>query len=154
LGKKCQYFDGKVLRGADTDVPLKRDFAAVGDNAKIEGYSIPYLIHSKFLPDYYSRMDSFEVNNAVDVIWQFIGILDGYITSHEPFKLIKEDRQKTENIIWNLLFGLHYISNMLVPIMPDTAKKIKEVLDVEVDKENVPVSFNTKTLNNPLFLRK
>jgi len=149
-----QYFDGKVSRGADTDVPLKREFVVIGDEAKIEGYSISYLIQSKFLPDYYERMDSFEINNAVDVVWQLIGILDGYVTSHEPFKLIKEDKQKTENIIWNLLLGLQNVSYMLAPVMPDTAKKIKEVLGIEFDNDGVPVSFNTKPLDAPLFLRK
>jgi len=149
-----QYFDGKISHGKDIDVPLKREFVDVGEDAKIEGYSIPYLARSKFLPSYYEKMDAFEVNNAIDVVWQLVGILDGYITAHEPFKLIKEDKDKTENIIWNLLFGLYYVSNMLAPVMPDTAKKIKEVIGARFNDEGVPISFNTNPLGDPLFLRK
>ena len=149
-----QYFDGKVSQAIDIDVPLKREFVAVGDSAKIEGYSIPYLIRTKFLPEYYEHMDSFEINKAADVVWQLIGTLDGYIASHEPFKLIKTEKQKTENIIWSLLFGLHYISHMITPVMPDTAKKIEDVLGAVFDDNALPVSFNTKPLDAALFLRK
>ena len=97
-----QYFSGSISRRKDTDIPLKRTLATVGGEEDIEGFSIPYVIHNTIFPKYYKKMDSFEVNNAADIVWELIGTLDGYITDYEPFKLIKEDKEKTENIIWNI----------------------------------------------------
>jgi len=149
-----QYFDGIVLRRKDTDVPLKRTLPTISGEENIEDFSIPYTVHNTIFPEYYKNMDSFSINNAADVAWKLIGILDGYITDYEPFKLIKTEKQKTENIIWNILYGLHYVSSMLTPFMPETANKISELIGVSLDEEGIPVSFETKKVETPLFERK
>ena len=94
------------------------------------------------------------MNDAADVVWKLISVLDGYITDYEPFKLIKEDRDKTENIIWNILYGLHHISMMLTPFMPETSDKISDLLGASLDKNGSPVSFAAKKVETPLFERK
>jgi methionyl-tRNA synthetase len=149
-----QYFDGTISRKLDTDVPLQRSFATVSGEETIQGFSIPYTIINTIMPEYYENMDSSKVNNAADVTWKLIGILDGYITDYEPFKLIKEDKDKTENIIWNILYGLYYVSLMLTPFMPETGDKIYNLLGVSLDDEGTPVSFSTKKIEKPLFERK
>ncbi len=149
-----QYFNGDILRRTNTDVPLKREFKTMGEIDEIEGFSIPYVIANEITPNYHENMDSFNINKAADNIWQLIGLLDGYIADYEPFKLIKEDREKTENIIWNILFGLYHISHMLDPFMPSTSEKIKELIGVSLGEDGTPMSFNTKLPESPLFLRK
>ena len=149
-----QYFEGTVTRRQDTDVPLKRTFATVGADVAVEGFSIPYTISNTIFPEYYAKMDSFEVSNAADVVWKLIGILDGYITDYEPFKLVKEDKHKTENIIWNILYGLHHVSLMLAPFMPETSDKVDNLLGASLDEGGTPVSFMTKKVETPLFERR
>ncbi len=148
-----QYFDGDISHKID-DVPLKHEFKTIGSFNKIESFSIPYTIHNNILPIYHKEMDSFSINIAADEIWRLIGILDGYITEYEPFKLIKKDKDKTENIIWNVLFGLYYIQQMLYPFMPETSEKIKKLICASLDENGIPVSFKTKLPEAPLFLRK
>jgi len=148
-----QYFDGDVSRRQDTDVPLKKTFSTVSGNEDLLGFSIPYTIRNIIFPEYYAKMDSVEVNDAADVVWKLIGMLDGYVTDYEPFKLIKEDREKTENIVWNLLYGIHFVSLMLTPFMPDTADKINTLLGASLDDKGAPLSFDTKKVESPLFAR-
>ena len=149
-----QYFDGEISRKTDTDVPLKREFKTVGDIDEVEGFSIPYTVSNTILPDYHNNMGSLNINMAADNIWELIGLLDGYIADYEPFKLVKEDKEKTENIIWNVLFGIYHISNMLSPFMPATSEKIKDLITVSINSSGELVSFKTKIPESPLFLRK
>jgi methionyl-tRNA synthetase len=150
------YFNGTITKKEGyVDVPLlvRRDLFK--GTEYLQGYSIPYTIEWVLLPEYQEKMDAFEVQQAADVIWKFIGLLDGYITKHEPFKLIKEDREKTENILWNILYGLYFVGVMVAPFMPDTSKKIWTAIGVEAmdEKYGVPLSFQTQPLYEALFAR-
>ena len=161
-----QYFDGKIERNLSVachagasqekrlcvDTPLKIKQETVSGHQTLEGYSIPRTVSQKILPDYTTKMDVCDVQQGADKIWELIGLLDGYITDYEPFKLIKEDKDKTENILWNVLYGIYFIANMVEPMLPDTAEKIKEVLGAVI-KDGEPISFQTKSLKEPLFKR-
>ncbi|MCK5096241.1 MAG: methionine--tRNA ligase, partial [Candidatus Pacebacteria bacterium] len=128
-----KYFDGNVSRKMTTDVPLRIRRESLSGTDDLGGYSIPYTIQKDILPQYQKKMDAFDIQKASDVAWELIGILDGYITDHEPFKLIKKDPEKTENILWNVLFGISVIADMIAPIMPKTSKEIKKVIAAHDD---------------------
>lgn len=154
LKMATQYFNGEVVRRKETDVPVKRSYATMGGGERIEGFTIPYMVRNTFLPDYFAKMDAFKINQGADVVWALIAALDGYVTDHEPFKSIKEDKEKTENIIWNLLYGLFYVAYALIPLMPRTAEKIFVLLGAVLDENGAPVSFRPTAPESPLFLRK
>jgi len=147
-----QYFDGKVERRLDIDIPLQITRETLKGMETLKDYSIPYVIQQNILPNYTAQMNAYDTQSAANIIWRLVGLLDGYITDYEPFKLIKEDKDKTENILWNVLCGIHWISKMVFPILPDTAKKITDALGATI-VENKPVSFQTQQLNKPLFVR-
>lgn len=95
------------------------------------------------IEDIKNNLDIFEFNKAMDIIWEKISELDNYIQKEEPFKKIKkEDFDDAKNDMKYLLVGLANISLALMPFMPETAEKIKNLI-----KEN-------KSPENPLFLRK
>jgi len=98
-------------------------------------------------------MSDGEVNKATDVIWELVGYLDQFVTDYEPFKLVKIDKKATENILWGLLYGLHNISLMLIPIMPNTAEKISRLVGFSSDSAGETI-FNSKAPEQPLFIRK
>lgn len=97
-------------------------------------------------------MGGYEINKASDVIWELVGRLDQFITDYEPFKLVKTNKEETERIIWGLLYGLTVISEMLRPMMPATAEKIKTLIGAEVDGDTL--SFASTAPTEPLFMRK
>ncbi|MCK5026882.1 MAG: methionine--tRNA ligase [Candidatus Pacebacteria bacterium] len=143
-----QYFDGEVTRKLSVDVPLQVHRETFTGGEDIEGYSIPYMVENIIIPEYKEKMDTMNIQQAADVVWKLIGILDGYITHYEPFKLIKEDKEKTENILWNLLFGIETVAKLIKPILPETAEKIEEEL-----KQNSKDLFEVGSLEMPLFAR-
>lgn len=93
-------------------------------------------------PEYIDFLNNFEIKKAMDLIWREVSALDLIIQTELPFKLVKTDIVAGRKIISDLVFSLHTVSRMLEPFLPETSKKIQELI-----KEN-------KKLSEPLFLRK
>jgi len=103
----------------------------------------PVIISEKSIPqEFLGLLEKFEIQKAVDFIWQKIAEADKLIQETQPFKLVKSEPEKGKDIIRDLVIRLSTISQMLNPIMPDTSEKIKSLI-----KEN-------KSPETPLFLRK
>jgi len=104
---------------------------------------IPVKLTKPILPvEYIEGLESFEIKKAMDLIWNEISIQDAYIQETKPFSLIKTDPAKAKEIITHLVQKLDHIAYMLLPIMPSTAAKIKELI------------FSNKAPIAPLFPRK
>lgn len=148
-----QYFNGEVKQHEINSVLLKNKTETVSGIRETEGYSIPYVIENNILPKYTEKMDSLHIHQAMDVAWTLIKTLDGYVTDYEPFKLIKEDKEKTEDVLWSLLYGIHFVALMIKPVMPKTSEEILSLVGAELDDKSIPTSFKTKSLKKPLFAR-
>lgn len=155
LAMAADYFDGEIVSlEQGSGVPLKMELETAAGVERIEGYSIPYVVHNSILPSYAAAFDALRFDQAADAVWRFIGHLDGFIADYEPFKLIKTDKEKTREIIWSLLYGLHYITDMLSPLLPETAERIALLLGAKTGDDGKPVSFSAQKAPKPLFLRK
>ncbi len=93
-------------------------------------------------PQFTSALDRFEINKACDFVWQKISALDRKIQETAPFKLVKTDKEKGVELIKEMVIELHSVATQLEPILPETSKKI---LDLIVSNKSPEV---------PLFARK
>jgi len=92
--------------------------------------------------DFFDYLKVFDIKKAIDYVWEKIQKLDILIQETEPFKVIKVDEKKGKELIKENILKLYEISELLIPILPETSKKIQELI-----KEN-------KKPKQPLFLRK
>ncbi len=92
--------------------------------------------------EYFKFYENFEINKAVDYIWDEIGSLDRFIQETEPFKVVKVDEAEGKKLISSMVVRLYRIARMLNPIMPETNATLKKLI-----KEN-------KKPEKPLFVRK
>ncbi len=81
-------------------------------------------------------LDNFELQKAMNHIWNEIGELDAFIQEKKPWET------KDREVISTLLIKLNHIGYSLSPFMPETSKKILDLI-----KQN-------KSPEAPLFLRK
>ncbi len=95
-----------------------------------------------FDDEFTKALDEFRFDNAMDFVWKRIGELDAKIQETQPFKVVKEDKEKAQEIIKSLVVDLYWIARLLNPFMPETSEKIKNLV-----KEN-------KFPETPLFGRK
>ncbi len=75
-----------------------------------------------------AKLAGFEINKYCNEIWDRIIKTDKYIAESEPFKVIKEDKAKGEEMIKHLLGELAVIADMLTPILPVTSEIIQKLL--------------------------
>lgn len=106
-------------------------------------YEIRDTRHEEFPEEYKEAIEKFEINKAMDFIWEKIGQADKKIQETEPFKLVrqKETKEDGEKIIKELVSELYYISELLTPFLPSTSEKIK-------------IAIKANKISEPLFPRK
>lgn len=148
-----QYFGGAVTGSSVKVPPIRTKIIALETPEDISGMNIPYVAVNYILPRYHAHMAANEINKAADVAWELIAILDQFITDYEPFKLVKTDKDATEAILWGILYGLHEITQMLLPMMPETSEKISSLIGRFASVSD-GVSFSTTSPSEPLFKRK
>jgi methionyl-tRNA synthetase len=78
----------------------------------------------------------------MNAIWNIVSWMDQTIQSTEPFKVIKIDKEEGEKLIRALLWDLNLVADLLLPFLPETAQKIKQLV------------MEDKMPETPLFLRK
>ena len=85
--------------------------------------------------------DNFQIDKYMNSVWEKIQNLDKTIQEKEPFKLFKTDFKSAESIVFDLISDMYIIAKMLAPVMPETSKKLLELLN------------EGKKPEQPLFLR-
>ena len=96
----------------------------------------------KFKRRFGDALETYNIQEATNCIWEKISGLDLRIQQEQPFKLIKDNLTKGSQSIMFLLMELNGIVALLKPFMPETAEKINQLL-----QEN-------KMPDAPLFPRK
>jgi methionyl-tRNA synthetase len=105
--------------------------------------SEPVSITERFSSEEYVKyIESYDIQKATDLIWKKIAEADSKIQSTQPFKLVKTDKERGCEIIKELVKDLSAISDLLLPILPETSEKIKSLI------------VANKSPEKPLFLRK
>lgn len=92
---------------------------------------------TEFPKEYTDALDTFNFQGACDYIWSRVGALDERIATEEPFKIIKTDPEKAQDIIRELVLEVYAIGRLLAPIMPDTNRIIKDAVLTNQKPDNL-----------------
>ncbi|HEY4499420.1 MAG TPA: methionine--tRNA ligase [Candidatus Paceibacterota bacterium] len=119
---------------------------AISYNVSFSKESALWFSRTIEMDSYHQRhkgfLDSYNIQEAANVVWEAISAADNFIQKQEPFKKIKSDRNVAEEDIKQLMSRLYFIAMMIEPFMPETSKKIQDLI-----REN-------KMPSVPLFPRK
>ena len=79
-----------------------------------------------------SAMDEFAFHRALTSIWEFIGVLNRYVDSEQPWALAKDPSKqgRLATVLNGLGRGLHGLGTVLAPFLPDAAAKIRGALGI------------------------
>lgn len=95
------------------------------------GHASPLVPHNTFLTEYELHMASFNLDRALNTIWEFINALDMLIDRTQPWKLAKQDDKATlDAVLYTLVESLRQITWMLLPFMPETAHNMLNQLGI------------------------
>lgn len=76
-------------------------------------------------------IETFDLDKVLENIWKIVAEDNKYIEDNKPWELAKNDKVKFEAVMQKLLDDLYLISQMLIPFLPETAKKIKQALETK-----------------------
>lgn len=76
-------------------------------------------------------INKLELGQALDQIWKIIQKNDKYVDENKPWELAKNDTIKFKEVMNNLISDLNLISQLLKPLLPETAEKIKKALETK-----------------------
>ncbi|KKW13021.1 MAG: Methionine-tRNA ligase [Parcubacteria group bacterium GW2011_GWA2_49_9] len=90
----------------------------------------PVEVGGKFYPtlDYSREFESFDIQKAATIISTYITGIDQIIQTHQPFKLVKEDKVGGLKLIADLVKMLYIVADKVQVFMPKTSEKIKGLI--------------------------
>jgi methionyl-tRNA synthetase len=75
-----------------------------------------------------AAMAGYDLQAAVNVIWDAIGVLDAKIAAEKPFSVVKVDVEEGTRMIAELVRSLYTISVALQPFLPQTSERIMALI--------------------------
>jgi methionyl-tRNA synthetase len=98
---------------------------------------VTIMSHESYPTAIKSAMESFEFHESLNYIWSRLQRIDQKITEEEPFKVIKTDPVLGKAMIQSYVQELNIVSELLIPIMPNTAQVIGKAVRENKKPENL-----------------
>ncbi|MFM1525389.1 MULTISPECIES: methionine--tRNA ligase [Helcococcus] len=77
------------------------------------------------------HMEDLAFSYALEDIWTLIRRTNKYIDETSPWVLIKEDKDRLDTVLYNLIESVRIIAQLIEPFLPHTSKLIFEQLGIE-----------------------
>ena len=81
-----------------------------------------------------SNIEKGNLKNALEDIFEFIRSINKYFDEETPWITINSDKEECEETIFNCIYAINNISNLLEPFLPASSQKVKSWLGVENNK--------------------
>lgn len=76
-------------------------------------------------------INQYELSNAIKGVWKFIDTANKYVNENKPWELAEKNKDEFDWVIYGLLDSIHQIAWQINIFLPDTSKKIAEMLNIE-----------------------
>lgn len=77
------------------------------------------------------HMDELAFSYVLEDIWTLVRRTNKYIDETQPWILIKEDKERLDTVLYNLIESIRIIGQLIEPFLPHTSKEIFSQLNVE-----------------------
>lgn len=112
---------------SDKDISSEKVFSEKNESTAVQ---ISEQSLTDIYDEYFALYDSYDLVKVSAYIWKHVEEANLIIQNEQPFKLVKTDPEKGKEIIRDLVVRLYTIAEMLAPIIPTTAEKMKEAVKV------------------------
>ena len=89
-----------------------------------------------------------DLNNYIKQVIEYSFDSNKYFNDSEPWSLKKTDVKKMNSILYSIVEQIKNISILLLPIMPISANKILDIINVKKELRNISEINNNKSLNH------
>lgn len=95
----------------------------------LDGDIAEFIQSPKDLSIAWEDFDSLNFSEGLIRIWETIAWANKLIDDAKPWKLVKTDPEKVKELLISLAALLYEIARKLSPVMPETANKIRQILE-------------------------
>ena len=81
-----------------------------------------------------THIENLEFKKAIEEIMSLVEFGNKYYDETKPWVLAKENDEEFKKVIYNCTNIIANLANLFEPIMPDTSNKLKQYLNIEVQK--------------------
>ena len=131
----------------DSRIPQDEDDSAEGLDVKSKAVETVAIVREK--------IDVMRVNEAIEIILQFVRSINKYIETKAPWKLAKEEPEIAGKVLFTAAEALRVSAILLSPIMPNRTQTVLETLGATesgLDWGGLTSGIEIK-LHDPLFPR-
>ena len=131
----------------DSRIPQDEDDSAEGLDVKSKAVETVAIVRGK--------IDVMRVNEAIEIILQFVRSINKYIETKAPWKLAKEEPEIAGKVLFTAAEALRVSAILLSPIMPNRTQTVLETLGATesgLDWGGLTSGIEIK-LHDPLFPR-
>lgn len=87
-------------------------------------------------------LHNIQIDEAFKAVWELVKFANKRIDDSKPWDLAKTDDAQLDEVLYELLEILRHISLMLVPLLPEAAKKIAGLLNQEMHDTQLRAKFD------------
>ena len=82
-----------------------------------------------------NQIEKVELKTALQESMKVVSTVNAYLNETEPWKVIKEDTDRTYRILHTSLIAIDSCANLLYPFMPTTSNKVKNAIPRETNND-------------------
>ncbi|SDO47294.1 methionine--tRNA ligase [Desulforhopalus singaporensis] len=88
---------------------------------------------------YSEMMNQFKFHLGIQAVWEFVGLVNRYIVTNEPWGLAKDQalEKRLDTVLYNLVEALRILALVLRPVIPGTARKMGDGLGIGRDHDTI-----------------
>ena len=139
-GNLCQRVFAFLKKNCENKIPESSTFAN-------EGRALTNKIKNdlKKLNELINKQD---LNSYIKQVIEYSFDSNKFFNDSEPWSLKKTDIKKMNSILYSIVEQIKNISILLLPIMPISANKILDIINVKKELRNISEIDNNKSLNH------
>jgi len=128
-----EKYNAELANGIGNLISRSLTLAIKAQNSKLKTQNQNLKLETetqKTWENYEKYLEKLEFESASKEIINYATFWDKYINENEPWKLVKTEIDKFNQIIYNLLEGIRHLSWLIAPFVPETSDKIFEQLGI------------------------
>ncbi len=123
LGNLAQRTLSMIHKNCDAQIPSDISLTVIDEDL------LSYITEVS-QPAYRSYMEEFKVHRALEAVWRGVAEANAYVDAQAPWTLKKENPDRMKVVLYTLAEAIRRITIMVQPIMPNSAAKILDQLNI------------------------
>ena len=126
LGNLFQRCLSMVNKHCDSKVPEKNSLITIDQ----ELLNLPEIR----LNDILEMMDNYQINSYIEEVFNIVSLTNKYFSDQKPWELKNSDLMRMNSVLWVTIEMIRKISIMLQPVMPESCKRLLDILCIQDDE--------------------